>query len=49
MVLVEMGFPELTYLYWNRHRDEEGGVIKGKGFYQPLKIDVSNGEKNFNI
>lgn len=48
MVLVDAGYPDLTFLYWNRHKDESGAVLKGKGYYQPLRINVSSGELNFN-
>ena len=31
---------QINYLYWNRKRDDEGNIIKGKGFYHPLTIEV---------
>jgi hypothetical protein len=38
MILGKFGHDNLTYLYWNRERNEDGSPRRDKGNYLPLTI-----------
>ena len=40
MVLVAMGHDSVSFLYWNRAKDNTGNRLPNQGFYQPVKVRV---------
>lgn len=40
MAICGMGFNDITFLYWDRKRDESGQRSKQQGFYVPVHVST---------